>query len=64
MSRGLGLWQKAILAALKNRGPYYSGCGWRCGNLCHRHTVRMLETLVARGLVVKAEDDVYHLAGE
>jgi hypothetical protein len=53
--RGLGVWQKILLQALKKHGPYKPG-GWRCANYCKSHTIRVLESLVARGLVVKAEE--------
>ncbi len=55
MKRGLGVWQKVLLQALKNHGPYRPG-GWRCANYCLSHTIRVLESLVARGMVVKTEE--------
>jgi hypothetical protein len=62
----LGVWQKVLLAALKSRGEYRSSYCWRCGNLCPAHTIRILETLVMKGLVVrsKANGDVTYTLAE
>lgn len=45
----LGKIQTACLAALKRNRHYYPGCGWIWSG--HRTTTRILDGLVARGLV-------------
>lgn len=52
--RKLGKKQEGILAALKEHHEWYSGgfgCGWTYGTVAN--TRRLLESLVARGLVRK-----------
>jgi hypothetical protein len=53
MSVNLGPHQKAVLRALKERGQWHRGCGWFYDT--RSRTVRILEALVARDLVVKTK---------
>lgn len=52
--RKLGHVQRHVLSALNGWGYYYPGCGWRWGNTST--TVRVLESLVRRGLVIRTEE--------
>jgi len=63
----MGPWQKTILAALKNNGPYVVGSGWKCGNKKPSYIVRVLEKLVLKGFAVKTQtshETVYRLPFE
>jgi hypothetical protein len=54
MARKLGKTQAAVLKCLQRHGRYYPGCGWYWNNTSG--TIRILESLVRRGLVVKDPD--------
>ena len=47
----LGKNQLRVLNALKRHHSFHAGCGWVWGN--YSATVRILESLVKRGLVAK-----------
>ena len=51
MSTKLGERQQIMLRHLRERGVWYGGCGWSWGT--YSETVRIMESLVARGLAVK-----------
>ena len=55
MARKLGKTQAAVLKHLQRHGRYYFGCGWYWNN--KSGTIRILESLVRRGLVVKVVKD-------
>lgn len=47
--RPLGKNQEGVLEALKRHRVFYAGCGWTWDN--YSTTVRILDSLVVRGLV-------------
>ena len=51
MTTKLGKTQAAVLYTLRSNGPWYRGCGWEVNN--PSGTIKILESLVRRGLVVK-----------
>lgn len=51
--RDLGPNQKGVLDALKRHGGYSPGGGWVWDN--HSGTIKILDSLVNRGLVIKEE---------
>lgn len=55
-NRALGKTQKGVLKALISHGSYHAGCGW-CWST-HKGTVKVLETLVKKGLVSADEREV------
>lgn len=59
--KNLGVNQQGVLRSLREHGPYRPGCGWLWDT--PSGTVRILESLVRRGLVEKV-DKVYRLAHE
>lgn len=59
-TRPLGENQQHVLDALKRHGSFYAGCGWVWGN--YSTTVRILDSLVKRGLVSRTERRL-HLQG-
>jgi hypothetical protein len=48
----MGRKQKAMLGYLRERGHWSANCGWIVGT--HSNTVRLLESLIPRGFVVRA----------
>ena len=61
MNIKLGWKQRAILKTLRQHGDYYKGCGWVWSG--HLTTVRLLDSLVRRGLVetyTKTIDPLIH----
>ena len=60
----LGKTQLDILKVLSEdrTGRYYPGCGWIWGN--HSETVRILESLVKRGMIIKESRPVKNQHGE
>ena len=50
-TRPLGKTQIAILSSLHEHKGWSAGCGWIWDT--HSNTVRLLESLIARGLVTK-----------
>jgi len=58
MSRPLGKTQQSVLESVRERRGWSEGCGWVWGN--YSTTVRVLEALVRRGLVVKTEETSRH----
>jgi DNA-binding PadR family transcriptional regulator len=54
INRPLGENQRAVLAALRRHGSYHNGGGWTWSG--HLSTVRILDTLVKRGLVEVIEE--------
>jgi DNA-binding IclR family transcriptional regulator len=59
MSTGLGPYQRAALKALKERGPWPLSGRWCLVN--RSRTIRVLDSLVERGLVKRDNEYVYHL---
>jgi len=53
-SHPLGKKQESILHSLRERGYWSANCGWIFGT--YSKTVRLLESLIPRGLVVRAEE--------
>jgi DNA-binding PadR family transcriptional regulator len=53
--RGIGANQRDVIGhmMLRTRGAWWAGCGWNWGS--SSQTVRVLESLVRRGLVTKSE---------
>jgi len=49
--RPLGRNQQRVLDALRRYQTYHPGCGWILDN--HSRTVKILDSLAARGLVTK-----------
>jgi predicted transcriptional regulator len=61
MSRGLGPYQRAALRAIRERGP------WPTAKWClvnRSRTIRVLDSLTDRGLIVRDNDYVYRLTEE
>lgn len=58
-TKGLGHRQRSVLNLLKTRGAWYPGCGWMCSTW--DGTIKILDSLVARGLVTKTEPSTYTL---
>jgi hypothetical protein len=52
--RPLGKTQQKVLDCLREHRTYYAGCGWVWDT--HRGTVRILDSLVKRGLVTRIDD--------
>ena len=53
MARALGSTQQAVLRCLRQHKCWYLGCGWIWSN--NSETVRLMESLVKRGLVTKSK---------
>jgi hypothetical protein len=51
MRNTLGKRQQVVLRYLGERREWYGGCGWHWGT--YSETVRLMESLVRRGLVTK-----------
>ena len=49
----LGKNQRGVITALRERGPWFPGCGWTWGT--PGETTRILDSLVERGLVARFE---------
>jgi hypothetical protein len=58
MIRPIGKTQKAISDALVRHGRWSPGCGWIWTG--HRTTVKLLDSLVIRGLATKEERKYIH----
>lgn len=43
--------QQHMLYRLRESGQWYAGCGWYWG--CHSETVRVMDSLVRKGLVTR-----------
>ncbi len=52
--RKLGEIQRSVLDSLQRHGSWHPRCGWVWDN--YSGTIRILESLVKRGLVVKVND--------
>lgn len=52
MGRPLGSTQQSVLNTIRSHKRWHSGCGWLWTN--YSETVRILESLVKRGLVKKS----------
>ena len=60
MARPLGERQEFMLRALRERGSWYGGCGYKWNN--YSDTVAIFESLVRRGLALRIEHHA-HLDG-
>jgi hypothetical protein len=54
----LGATQQSIIGCLKEKRGWSAGCGWIWGT--YSETVRVLESLVRRGIVQKEEEVSKH----
>lgn len=59
--RTLGTVQRSVLRAIQSRGYWYEGCGWIWSN--PSKTVRVLDSLVARGYVRKTVTPAAYVGG-
>jgi hypothetical protein len=57
-ARPLGKKQESILRSLREHTYWSANCGWIHGT--HSRTVKLLESLIPRGLVVRAEEPTGH----